>query len=178
VRTGARFVGPPPVVKKLLELGVPEDRMRVATTGQTFAVGPVWVTLTPADHGYQVQNPAWGPPFGPEDCCGFLLHTPDGSVWHTGDTRPLEEHLRMQGVDVLLLDVSRDAYHLGLEGAIRLANTLAAADLIPHHYGTYEAPEHSAFNGDPAEVMPRISDAARRMHVLAPGERFVVWRRG
>jgi L-ascorbate metabolism protein UlaG (beta-lactamase superfamily) len=178
VRTGARFVGPPPVVKKLLELGVPQNRVRVATTGQTFAVGPVQVTLTPADHGYQVQNPAWGPPFGPEDCCGFLLRTPDGSVWHTGDTRLLEEHLRMQGVDVLLLDVSRDAYHLGIEGAIRLANALAAADLIPHHYGTYEAPEHSAFNGDPAEVQPRIGDAARRMHVLAPGERFVVRRRG
>jgi L-ascorbate metabolism protein UlaG (beta-lactamase superfamily) len=165
------------VVEKLRGLGVPEDRVGVATSGQTLAIGPVQVTLTPADHGYQVQNPAWGPPFGPQDCCGFLLDTPDGRVWHTGDTRLLEEHLQIQDVDVLLLDVSRDAYHLGVEGAIRLANALADAHLIPHHYGTYAAPDLSAFNGDPADVLPRISESARRMHVLAPGERFVVRRR-
>jgi len=38
--------------------------------------------------------------------CGYLLETPDGAIWHTGDTRLMREHLTMRGVNTLLLDVT------------------------------------------------------------------------
>jgi len=105
------------------------------------------------------------------------MKTPDGTIWHPGDTRLTDEHVQMQGVDVLLLDVSPNEYHLGVGNAARLANLLDVPCIIPHHYGTYDAPDQTAYNGDPAEVEARISDAERRLRVLAPGERFEV-RRG
>jgi L-ascorbate metabolism protein UlaG (beta-lactamase superfamily) len=178
IRTGAMFVGPKPVVGKLRELGVSEVRARVVKPGDSFAVGRVEILTTPADHAWQVQDTEkYGAPFGPEDCCGFLVRTPEGTIWHTGDTRLLDAHLRMRDVDVLLLDVSRESFHLGVENAARLANALGAPDIIAHHYGTYDAPDFEAVNGDPAEVASRIDDAERRFHVLAPGEKFVVRRR-
>jgi len=177
-RTGALFVGPPPVAARLQELGLPEERVRVARPGDVLAIGEVSVTPTPAEHPWQLRDPAkFGAPWGREDCCGYVVATPDGVIFHPGDTRLMEEHLQLQGVDVLLLDVSRNQYHLGVADAARLAETLGAPHIIPHHYGSYDAPEaaaHNPYNGDPAEVRSRIRDAEQRFHVLAPGERFVV----
>ncbi len=47
--TAALFVGPPPVAAQLRELGLPEARVRVARPGDTFAVGAVSITPTPAE---------------------------------------------------------------------------------------------------------------------------------
>jgi L-ascorbate metabolism protein UlaG (beta-lactamase superfamily) len=177
-RTGALFVGPAPVAERLAELGLPADRIRVARAGEGFRVGAAEVIPTPADHPWQLRDPnRFGPPWGSTDCCGYLVKTQDGSIWHPGDTRLMAEHLRMAGVEVLLLDVSRNQYHLGVEDGARLAEAVAAPHIIPHHYGSYDAPEatsYNPYNGDPAEIAARITDAERRLHVLAPGQRFVV----
>ncbi len=175
--TGARYFGPPPALKVLRDLGVPEERLQAVAYGEQFQVGAVAVTPTPADHPHQLRDPArLGPPFGPGDCCGYLLATADGSIWYPGDTRLMPEHLQMRGVDVLLTDVSRDEWHLGVESSARLANAVGAPHLIAYHYGTYDAPRGTAFNGDPDEVASKVHDAERRFHRLAPGEQFVVRR--
>jgi L-ascorbate metabolism protein UlaG (beta-lactamase superfamily) len=177
-RTNGLFGGTAFVTRALDDLGVPPGKTRTYRIGETFHVGEVEITLTPADHPWQITDPArYGPPFGPEDCCGFLLRTPDGSIWCTGDSRLLPEHMRMEGVDVLLLDVSDEPFHFGIANMTKLANHLAEADLIAHHYGTYDAPDHLALNGDPAKLSAGISNSDRRLHVLAPGERFVVNRK-
>jgi L-ascorbate metabolism protein UlaG (beta-lactamase superfamily) len=179
METCALFVGPPPVESALREMGIPDERTRVAHTGEPFAAGNVTVTATPADHPWQLRDPArFGDPWGPGDCCGYLLETPDGNIWCTGDTRLMDEHVQMRDVDVLLLDVSRNEYHLGVDNAARLANILDTPHLIPYHYGTYDAPDHLAYNGDPAEVAAKLHDVERRLHVLAPGEKYVVRREG
>jgi L-ascorbate metabolism protein UlaG (beta-lactamase superfamily) len=176
-RTDATFVGPGPVVAKLSELGIPTERTRLVKPGDRIERGGVEILVTPADHAWQVQDPArYGPPFGAEDCCGFLLRTPDGTIWCTGDTRLLEAHLAVRDVDVFLLDVSRDPFHLGVANAARLANSTGAPIVIPHHYGTYDSPDFDAVNGDPAEVVPYLNDAERRLRILAPGEPFVLDR--
>jgi len=177
VRTGALFVGPPPVARQFAELGLPEERTRVARAGESFEIGAVAVTATPADHPWQLRDPQkFGPPWLPGDCCGYLAATPDGTIWDPGDTRLMDEHVRMKGVDVLLLDVSRNDYHLGVDNAARLANIIDAPHVVPHHYGTYDAPDHPAYNGDPAEVAVKLHDSQRRLHVLAPGEGFALRR--
>jgi L-ascorbate metabolism protein UlaG (beta-lactamase superfamily) len=175
IRTGCLFVGPRLVIAELAKLGVPADRTRLAKPGGSLGVGEVQVRITPADHPWQLRDPQqFGTPFGPEDCCGYLVCTSDGAIWHTGDTRLMDQHLQTRGVDVLLLDVSRSEYHLGPEGAARLANALPAAHIIPHHYGSYSEPDHPAYNGNPAQVAALIHNADRRFHILAPGERYVV----
>jgi L-ascorbate metabolism protein UlaG (beta-lactamase superfamily)/predicted enzyme related to lactoylglutathione lyase len=172
-RTGARFVGPPPVARELTALGIPDDRQRVARIGQGFRVGAVDITPIRADHPWQLLNSARRePPFGPDDCCGYLLRTPDGTIFFPGDTRLVWDHYQLEDVDVLLLDVSNCPYHLGVENAARLANKLGAPHLIAYHYGTYDAPNSVPQNGDPADVAVRIEDAARRFHVFAPGALF------
>jgi len=180
VRTGALFVGPPPVAAEVSKLGLPPDRIRVASAGDSFAVGAATITPTPADHPWQLRDPAkFGPPWKPGDCCGYLVATPDGSIWHPGDTRLMEEHLRLRGVDVLLLDVSRNQYHLGVDSAARLANLLEVPHIIPHHYGSYDHPDPSSYNpynGDPTEVAALIENAHNRFHIIAPGDRFAVRR--
>jgi len=174
-RTGAVFAGPPPVARELSKLGLASDRIKVVRAGESFQAGPVEIVPTRADHPWQLRDPdRFGRPFGPEDCCGYLLRTPDGVIWCPGDTRLMAEHLGMRGVDVLLLDVSRSEYHLGQEGAVRLANTLAAPHIIPYHYGSYDAPDHPAHNGDAMEVGAQVHEAGPRFHVLGPGDRFVV----
>jgi L-ascorbate metabolism protein UlaG (beta-lactamase superfamily) len=175
VHTGCLFAGPPPVLAELEKLGVARDGLRLVKPGTALGLGDVQIRITPADHPWQLRDPErLGPPFGPEDCCGYLVCTSDGTIWHTGDTRLMEQHLQVCGVDVLLLDVSRCEYHLGPEGGARLANALPGAQVIPHHYGTYSEPDHPAYNGDPSAAAALIRDAARRFHILAPGERYVV----
>src|SRR6185369_17280866 len=98
--------------------------------GERVAVGRVAVEATPASHAWQSEDPAkHGPPFGPDDCLGFLVETPDGTRWHPGP---------------------RDA--------ARLADAVGAPTVIPHHYGCYDAPDFAAVNGDPAEVAALMRD--------------------
>jgi L-ascorbate metabolism protein UlaG (beta-lactamase superfamily) len=175
VRTGALFVGPQPVERALQEMGLPGEQRRAANAGEMFEVGRIRITPTPADHPWQLRDPAkFGDPWGPGDCCGYLIETRDGAIWCPGDTRLMDDHVQMQGVDVLLLDASRNEYHLGVENAARLANILDVPHIVPYHYGTYDAPDHPAYNGDPAELAAKLHDAERRFHVLAPGQKFVL----
>jgi len=175
--TGAIFFGPPPVTRELAKQGFPPERLRAVRSGETFRVGVVEVTPTPADHPWQLQDPAkFGPPWGPGDCVGYLLRTPDGTVWCVGYTRLMVEHLRMTGVDLMLLDVARDPYHMGVGDSARLANAMAGSRIIACHYGCYNTPDHVGWNGDPAEVAAKVTGADRRFHVVAPGERIVLRR--
>jgi L-ascorbate metabolism protein UlaG (beta-lactamase superfamily) len=173
IRTGATFVGPRPVVSALRNLGVPEDRLIMVKAGDTARFGVVEIGVTRASHAWQVLDPArFGPPFGPDDCCGFRVGTPDGIIWHPGDTILLDEHLEQSNVDVFLPDISRGDFHMGPESAARLADALGPRHVIPHHYGCYDDPDNGALNGDPFEFATNIHDGAERIHILAPGERF------
>jgi len=173
--TGALFVGPPPVSKELAEMGLPPERIRTAVVDETIEVEQISITATPADHPWQLRDPEkYGEPWKPGECCGYLIDTPDGRIWFPGDTRLMDEHVQMQGVDVLLLDVSHCDSHLGVDNAARLANTLKPPHIIPYHWGTYDAPDEAAHNGDPAEVEAKLDDSSRRFRVLAPGERFTL----
>ncbi|UCC69019.1 MAG: MBL fold metallo-hydrolase [Armatimonadota bacterium] len=174
-QTKALFVSPPPVASELASMGVTGDRLRAAAVDESFEVGKAKITPTPADHPWQLRDPErFGVPWKPEDCCGYVIDTPDGRIWCPGDTRLMDHHVQMKGVDLLLLDISRSEYHLGVDNAARLANILDVPHIIPYHWGTYDAPDHPAYNGDPAEVAANIKGAENRFHLLAPGERFTL----
>lgn len=142
--------------------------------GEEFTVGNAKIKLTPADHGWQNDSPKYADRFyRQEECCGFWIETPDGSIWMPGDSRLMEEQLTMPQPDVILLDISDSSWHIGLKGVERLTAAYPDAVLIPIHWGCVDAPKMAEFNGDPEFVRSMIVKPDR-FHVLAPGEAFVV----
>ena len=119
-----------------------------------FTVGPVKVTLTPADHAWQNSMPPREGQrrFSEADACGFRVETPDGVIWHPGDSRLMPEHLTMAAPDAILFDFSDNEWHFGLSGAVKLANAYPNTPLLLSHWGTVDAPDFTPFNGDPAKL--------------------------
>ena len=81
--------------------------------GEVFTVGPVSVKLTPADHAWQnTMPPREGQRrFSDDDACGFWIETPDGVIWHPGDSRLMPQHLTMPAPDAILFDFSDNDRH-------------------------------------------------------------------
>jgi L-ascorbate metabolism protein UlaG (beta-lactamase superfamily) len=145
--------------------------------GDTFSFGNTRVKLIPADHAW--QNAYKGTSirhFEPGDACGFWFDTPDGTIYATGDSRPMEEQLHMPQPDVILLDYSEDAqWHLGLEGSAKLLNAYPNAIVLLGHWGFVDAPDFAPFNGDPARLVKLVVNPGR-IKVLAPGEPYLLKR--
>lgn len=141
--------------------------------GNSFLIENIKVTLTPADHLWQIESPelrserTWKQ----EDCAGFWIETPDGTIWAPGDSRLMAEHLQMPTPDAILFDFSDNEWHFTLEGAIKLANAYPNTPLLLHHWGSVDAPDFSPFNGDP-EILKAKVDNPERVVVLAPGEPY------
>lgn len=146
------------------------------TIGDIFSFKNISVKLTPADHAYQNAYPGmsnrW---FKNEDACGFWFNTPDGSIWATGDSRLMPEHLTMQAPDVILFDFSDSEWHFTFAGAVKLANTYPNAQLLLCHWGSVDSPDFAPFNGDPEKLLDVIINP-ERIKILAPGEPFVLKR--
>lgn len=142
---------------------------------ETFTIGAVQIKLTPADHAWQNETSKYSKirKYMFEDYCGYWLETPEGTIWMVGDSRLLKEHLQMPKPDVILFDFSDNVWHIGLDNAIKLANTYPDADLILIHWGTVDAPEMDAFNGNPEALYGQVVNP-ERIKVLAPGEAYVL----
>ncbi len=142
--------------------------------GEHFSIGSIRVTTTPADHAWQnALVPGRDRDFLPQDCCGFWLDTPDGSIWAVGDSRLMEEHLHMPRPDAILFDFSDDSWHIGLEGALKLAAAYPDTPLILWHWGTVDAPDMKPFNADPQNLIRRVVNP-ERVVILAPGELYTL----
>ena len=140
--------------------------------GDTFEFGPAKITLTPADHAWQNEKAKYNyRVFRLEDYCGFWIETPDGIIWAPGDSRLMKEHLEMPQPDAILFDFSDNEWHIGLEGAIQMANTYPEAHLILCHWGTVDAPDLNVFNADPQSLYDRVVNP-ERIHAYAPGQPF------
>lgn len=151
------------------ELGVPCEGHEIR---ESFRIGETTVTLTPAWHNWQNESPKHHTrEFLREDYCGFWLDTPDGSIWAVGDSRLLESQLQMRVPDAMLFDFSDSRWHIGLDGAARMAAAYPETPLILWHWGTVDAPEWKEFNGDPDVLKSRIVNP-ERVVVLAPGEPY------
>ena len=88
-----------------------------------------------------------------------------------GDSRLLEEQLHMQAQDAMLFDFSDSRWHIGLEGAVKMAAAYPDTPLILWHWGSVDAPEWKEFNGDPDELRARVVNP-ERVVVLAPGQAY------
>lgn len=139
--------------------------------GESFSVGPMTITLTPADHAWQNESPGadehW---HKPEDACGFWIETPDGTIWATGDSRLIaEHHLTRPRPDAILFDFSDSEWHFSFEGAVQIADAYPDVPLVLNHWGSVDSPHFPPFNGDPERLAQAIVNS-ERIVVLAPGE--------
>lgn len=165
------FHGPHYVASLMDELSIPGQGHDIH---ESFQVGTIRVTLTPAEHRWQNESSRHKTrEFQLEDYCGFWLDTPDGSIWAVGDSRLMEEQLKMPAPDVMLFDFSDSAWHIGFEGAVTMANTYPDTKLILWHWGSVDAPKMKEFNGDPADLAKKIINPERIL-VLAPGEPYLM----
>jgi L-ascorbate metabolism protein UlaG (beta-lactamase superfamily) len=142
--------------------------------GDVFKVGTIKVTITPVDHAWQNAYPGTSPrKFQDEDSCGFWIETPDGTVWATGDSRLMPEHLTMPVPDAILFDWSDSEWHFTFEGAVKLANAYPDTVLLLNHWGSVDAPDFPPFNANPKDLYDVVVNP-ERIVVLAPGEPFIL----
>lgn len=142
--------------------------------GDIFKVGSMSIKLTPADHDWQNSFPGTANRFfKKEDCTGFLIETPDGTIWAEGDSRLMPEHLTMPEPDAILFDFSDSEFHFTFEGALKIAETYPNSILICSHWGTVDAPDFNPFNGDPEKLKARVINP-QRVVVLEPGQPFLL----
>ena len=146
--------------------------------GDQFAIGPVRVEVTPADHAWQNESPgASDRIFQPEDCCGFWIDTPDGTIWAPGDSRLIpDHHLQMPTAGRHAVRLLRQRVALrARRRRSRWPTPTHDTPLLLHHWGCVDAPDFPPFNADPDSLPDRV-DNPERIQVLAPGEPFVLRR--
>ncbi len=144
--------------------------------GETFEVKNVKIKSSPADHQWQnAYKGAANRFFKKEDCTGFLIATPDGTIWAQGDSKLMPEHLTMTPPDAILFDFSDSEWHFTLAGAVEIANAYPNTPLLLSHWGTVDAPDFAPFNGDP-EKLKKLINNPNRIVVLAPGQPYLLKR--
>lgn len=142
--------------------------------GDVFNIRSVKITVTAADHSWQNAYPGTSTRvFKDEDSAGFWIETPDGTIWAPGDSRLTPEHLQMPTPDAMLFDFSDSEWHFTFEGAVKMANAYPNTALLLYHWGSVDAPDFAPFNGNP-ETLYNVVVNPERIHVLAPGEPFIL----
>lgn len=164
-RTDCKFIAPLPVRKELEKLGVEKERIITAIDFSTITIGTVEISVTPALHDWQDENP-----WKRGDCCGYLIKTPDGTIWHPGDTRLIDELLKVKDVDVLFFDVAAVRAHLGPAGSARLAESSGAKIMLAYHYGTFDLPPGTFGSCDPNDSLPYVEGLSAQFLLPNPGE--------
>jgi len=164
-RLAPRFLGPGPVFEKLDKLGIESSHLIKVKDFASYFFGDVEIVITPAIHDWQKTDP-----WKREDCCGYLIITPDGTIWHPGDTRLIPELEEIEDVDILFFDVAAVDSHLGPEGSARLAVTSGAKAMVAYHYGTFDLPQGSYGGCDPDDSLPYIKDIKAVFLKPDPGE--------
>ena len=146
--TEAVFVGPKLCVEKWLDWGVPKERTHVLNLGDVYTFKDVEVTAVEAfDRTALITMPPGGdmrgkmPPDMNERALNYVIKTPGGTVYHTGDSHFSDRYFK-HGKDHDI-DVCFTAYGENAPGAtdkitasdcLRVAENLRSNVLIPYHY--------------------------------------------
>jgi L-ascorbate metabolism protein UlaG (beta-lactamase superfamily) len=164
-RLSPTFISPGPVFESLYKIGIDKNRLIKIKDFASYSFGDIEITITPALHNWQEVNP-----WKREDFCGYLIKTPDGTIWHPGDTRLIPELEEIKNVDILFFDIAAVDSHLGPKGSARLAETSGAGILIAYHYGTFDLPPDSYGGCDPDDALPYIKNLNAEFLKPDPGE--------
>lgn len=170
------FVLPRTCLEPLAGLDIPAERVVVAEPRRPFDLLGIKVEPIHAIHGdrdFTVLTHEDGFLEGLRYNCGYVLTVGRTRLLQPGDSVLTEEHLALQGIDVLF--VSPTVHNMYLDRAQLLINRLEPAHIFPQHFGTYRENPDNLFwtRGYPDELAARLSTTLReRFHRLSIGERF------
>jgi len=154
------------------EVGIPENRIKVATPKQAFALNGVEVKSLRAIHG----NPKFAvfEEANLEDC-GYLITLGGKSFLQPGDTVLLEDHLFLKHVDVLFF--SPTEHNMYIDRSVILINELEPDFIFPQHRDTFQVTSENRYwtSAYPDEVKLLLSKPLQqRYHILEMGEKTIV----
>jgi L-ascorbate 6-phosphate lactonase len=132
--SGAVFVAPSSCAARLLGMGIPSERVRSISSGQTVEIAGATVTAVPARHRV--------PGFITEDAVGFVVELDGIRVYHSGDTeydRLLLGAASRGSIDVALLCTNGTGGNMNTWEAAVLAAQLEPALAVPMHFGMWRA---------------------------------------
>lgn len=166
-KSNCLFVLPQNCLAAARELGLPEERLRVARPGEPFTLPGVEVTPMRAIHG----NPRFAvfAEANLEDC-GYLLRTGGLSLLQPGDSVLLEDHLFLGHVDVLFLSPTEHNMHI--DRSVILINELEPDYIFPQHRDTFQVTPENRYwtTAYTWEVLNLLSKPLRqRYHILEMG---------
>lgn len=139
----AVFVAPRPHRQRMLDIGVPEARLRLAVPGEVVEIGPLRITGIKAKHEFFHETPE-GFPF-----LGYVVEGGGLTFYHSGDTLVYEgllTTLQRWRLDAAFLPINgRDAvrYLAGCIGnmtyqeAVDLAGELEVGLPVPSHWDMF-----------------------------------------
>ena len=171
-RSDCMFVVPRNCLEKARELGIPENRIQVAIPGEPFDLLGVHALPIRALHGhkqfsvYRKAN---------LDDCGYLITIGGKTFLQPGDSVLLQDHLELQGVDVLFFSPTEHNMHI--RQSVILINELEPEYILPQHRDTYRQTPQNRYwtNGYAAEVKTHLFRTLQeRYRVLNQGECLIV----
>lgn len=135
------------------EVGV--DDVRQVRAGESLAVDGIDVSTVPAHNLVRMREP--GEPFHPQgEGVGYVLEMDGTSVYHAGDTEPLD-HMADVDVDVMLLPIG-GAYVMSLDDAYWALHLVQPDVAVPMHYGHIDDSKADASGFE--EVVAGVSEDA------------------
>lgn len=176
-RAGSRFVIPQAHAGRMTSWGFHAEQLIGMNHLETQTVNGVEVTAHAAMHDRFEQDEQ-----GAHLYLGYVFRYQGVTICHTGDTvgfPELEDWLRSEDVDVLLIPINGRDYARTSQGIVGNANYREAADLaaaagvdliIPMHFGMFP---HNDEN--PAYFVDYMYSRypQQKFHMMTPGERFV-----
>jgi L-ascorbate metabolism protein UlaG (beta-lactamase superfamily) len=163
-RTGAQVVAIVEIANELSEAGV--ENVSDPNIGGTVKFDFGWVKLTPAWHTSTTPKGTANVP------AGLVIGLGGKIVYHLGDTA-LFSDLRLPGerdnLDVALMPIGGH-YTMDRHDAVKAAELVGAATVIPCHYDTFPPVETDAA-AFKSEVEAQTSS---KVEILLPGDSFPV----
>ena len=135
-----RFVIPKNCAQEAADIGLPENRVAVATPGMDYGLPGLNVRALRAVHGHMGGSVYSGA--SPLDC-GYIFERQGFRVYQPGDTLLLEEHFDLRGIDLAF--VSPTEHNMHVDGAARFLSALAPRHIVPQHYDSYIVTDENAF---------------------------------
>lgn len=125
-----------------------------------FPFGKVKLTL--AHHSSSTPDGAYA-----GDPAGVLISTGSCNIFHAGDTA-LFYDMKLIGemckIDYALLPIG-DNFTMGVDDAVKAAEFLNAANVIPIHYNTFDV-----IKADADEFKRKIESVGKKCHVMKAGD--------
>jgi L-ascorbate 6-phosphate lactonase len=168
------FVLPASCLDEARKIGIPSDRIHVATPRKPFELTGVKVTPVRAIHGNAKHAVYFDANL--EDC-GYKIEIGGATFLQPGDSVLLEDHLFLKHVDVLFFSPTEHNMHV--DSSVILINELEPAYILPQHRDTYRVKEENRFwaSGYPHEVKFRLSKPLQeRYRILKQGEKLTIER--